>query len=57
VSIQERRKIQEERVIPVHNEKILFFRYYIVVLFVKLIHGPGIGNDELNERNWKLDVR
>jgi hypothetical protein len=56
-SLQERRRIQEEWTIPVQNEKALFSRYHIVVLIVNLIYETGIGNDEMNGGNWKIDVR
>jgi len=36
-SLQDRRKILQERVIPVQNEKALFFQCHIVVIAVKII--------------------
>jgi hypothetical protein len=47
-SLQDRRKIQEKWVIPIQNEKALFLQCHIVVIAVKLIYGPGIGNDVMN---------
>ncbi len=34
--------------IPIQNEKALFLQCHIVVIAVKLIYGPGIGNDVMN---------
>jgi hypothetical protein len=47
-SLQDRRKILQGRVIPVQNEKALFFQCHIVVLAVKLIYGTGIVNDVMD---------
>jgi hypothetical protein len=41
-------KSKKEKGIPVHHEKALFLLCHIVVLFVKIIYGTGIGNDVMD---------